>query len=137
VRLLEEEIDTAAAIDLWESALATTWDGPPVWVHGDVASGNLLVREGRLSAVIDFGSSGVGDPACDTTVAWTLLSGEGRECFKAALPLDRETWRRGRAWAFWKGLISIIVGTRDGNVEMANEWRRVVQTVLAEHRDGA
>ena len=60
---------------VWENALAATWHGRPVWIHGDVAAGNLLVQAGRLAAVIDFGCSGVGDPACDLTIAWTLLSG--------------------------------------------------------------
>ena len=53
-------------------------DRAPVWFHGDIADGNLLVRDGVLSAVIDFGTSGVGDPACDLVVAWTFFSGEGR-----------------------------------------------------------
>jgi aminoglycoside phosphotransferase (APT) family kinase protein len=87
----------AEAAALWEAALAAPWHGPPVWVHGDVAAGNLLVRDGRLSAVIDFGSCGVGDPACDVTIAWTLLSGPSREAFRAALPLDAATWARGAA----------------------------------------
>ncbi len=66
ITTLRDEIDTDLALDVWETALASPWTGMPVWVHGDVAVGNLLVRDGRLSAVIDFGSSGVGDPACDT-----------------------------------------------------------------------
>ena len=91
---------------MWEDALAATWRGKPVWVHGDVAASNLLVRNGRLGAVIDFGSSGIGDPACDVTIAWTLFSGESREAFRAALPVDAATWARGRGWALWKALIT-------------------------------
>ena len=68
-------IDTDLAREVWDAALATTWDRPPVWFHGDIASGNLLVQDGRLSAVIDFGTSGVGDPACDLVIAWTFFSG--------------------------------------------------------------
>ena len=60
-----------------------TWERDPVWFHGDVAAGNLLVRDGRLGAVIDFGSSGVGDPACDMVIAWTFLAGESRDAFRA------------------------------------------------------
>ena len=63
-----------------------------MWVHGDFAGSNLLVRNGRLSAVIDFGSSGVGDSACDITIAWTLLSGASREAFRAVFPVDAATW---------------------------------------------
>ena len=84
----QDLIDGELARAVWENALAATWHGRPVWVHGDVAAGNLLVQAGRLAAVIDFGCSGVGDPACDLTIAWTLLSGESREAFRSALPLD-------------------------------------------------
>jgi aminoglycoside phosphotransferase (APT) family kinase protein len=69
IAALEGRIDTDAAGAVWEAALGAEWDGSPVWFHGDVASGNLLVEDGRLSAVIDFGTSGVGDPACDLAIA--------------------------------------------------------------------
>ena len=68
--------------------MATSWDREPVWFHGDVAVGNLLVRDGRLAAVLDFGSSGVGDPACDMVIAWTFLSGPSRDRFRAELGVD-------------------------------------------------
>ena len=79
-----------------------------MWVHGDVAAGNLLQREGRLSAVIDFGGLAVGDPACDLAIAWTLFSGSGesRRAFRDALSLDDRTWARARGWALWKALIT-------------------------------
>jgi aminoglycoside phosphotransferase (APT) family kinase protein len=92
---LEGRIDTGAASTVWEAALAAAWHGPPVWFHGDVAAGNLLVEGGRLSAVIDFGTSGVGDPSCDLAIAWTLFGGESRDAFRAALGLDDATWARG------------------------------------------
>ena len=75
---LRGHIDTAAAARVWAAALGATWHGPPVWFHGDIAPGNLLVTSGRLTAVIDFGTSGVGDPSCDTVIAWTVLSGVSR-----------------------------------------------------------
>ena len=76
--------------------MATSWDRAPVWFHGDVAVGNLLVRDGRLAAVIDFGTSGVGDPACDTVIAWTFLSGRA-----GTGSAPRSAWMppRGRAAA--------------------------------------
>jgi aminoglycoside phosphotransferase (APT) family kinase protein len=107
VAALGDRIDGAAALALWDAALTATFDGPPVWFHGDVAAGNLLVREGRLAAVIDFGCAGVGDPACDLAIAWTLLHGESREAFRAALDVDDSTWLRGRGWVLWKALITL------------------------------
>ena len=88
-------LDTDAVTAAWEAALeAPEWDRPPVWVHGDLLPGNLLVEQGRLSAVIDFGGLGVGDPACDLMIAWSLFSGESREVFRAALGVDDATWAR-------------------------------------------
>ena len=74
-----DEVDVPAATAILDAAVASTWPGPPVWFHGDIAFGNLLVRDGRLAAVIDFGTSGIGDPACDVVLAWTLLSGDSRD----------------------------------------------------------
>jgi aminoglycoside phosphotransferase (APT) family kinase protein len=132
IAALDGAIDTDAATAVWEAALKAAWHGAPVWLHGDVAAGNLLVRHGQLSAVIDFGCMGVGDPACDVTIAWTLLSGASRKAFRAALPVDDATWERGRGWALWKGLIT-LVGYRHTNPLKAEETRRVIDDVLADH----
>ena len=128
----QDLIDSELARAVWENALAATWHGRPVWIHGDVAAGNLLVQAGRLAAVIDFGCSGVGDPACDLTIAWTLLSGESREAFRSALPLDAATWRRGRGWALWKALIT-YVGSLETDPAAEAMARRVIDDVLDEH----
>jgi aminoglycoside phosphotransferase (APT) family kinase protein len=102
------EIDTDAAAAIWEDSLAApAWDGPPVWLHGDLQSGNLLAQNGRLSAVIDFGCLGVGDPACDLMVAWNLFTGESRAAFRATLAPDDASWARGRGWALSVGLIAL------------------------------
>ncbi|WP_331371525.1 aminoglycoside phosphotransferase family protein [Sinorhizobium chiapasense] len=129
---LEGRIDTDAAHAVREAALAATWSGTPVWFHGDVSSGNLLVEDGRLSAVIDFGTSGIGDPSCDLSVAWTFFHGASREVFRAALPLDEATWARGRGWTLWKALIvyAEVPGTDRLEVEKS---RRVIEAVLADH----
>jgi aminoglycoside phosphotransferase (APT) family kinase protein len=108
----------------------------PVWFHGDVASGNLRVEDGRLSAVIDFGTSGVGDPACNPAIAWTLLVGESRDAFRAALGLDDATWARGRGWTLWKGLITLAEQI-DTDPSQAQEPRRVIDGVLADHGHNA
>jgi aminoglycoside phosphotransferase (APT) family kinase protein len=123
INALEGKIDRNAAIEVWETALATTWQRAPVWIHGDVSPGNLLVRSGRLSAVIDFGMLGVGDPACDLSIAWTFFEGESREAFRAMLPLDAGTWARARGWTLWKALI-VWAGLAETNaVESVQPWR--------------
>jgi aminoglycoside phosphotransferase (APT) family kinase protein len=106
ITTLAAKLDAEAVMAVWEAALATEWERPPAWVHGDVASSNLLVSDGRLSAVLDFGCSAVGDPACDLAIAWTYFHGESRQAFRDALPLDDGTWARGRGWALWKALIT-------------------------------
>jgi aminoglycoside phosphotransferase (APT) family kinase protein len=112
----------------WEAALASAWDRPDVWFHGDVAVGNMLTREGRLAAVIDFGTCGVGDPACDLVIAWTFLGRPAREVFRSAVGLDEETWARARGWALWKALLGLVGDPRSpGDV-------RTVERVLEEHR---
>lgn len=99
-------IDVGAATAAWERALAApAWDGPPVLSHGDLMSENLLAVDGRLTAVIDFGALGIGDPACDLIVAWKLFpAGEAREAFRRAVAADETTWARGRGWALATGL---------------------------------
>jgi aminoglycoside phosphotransferase (APT) family kinase protein len=131
---LDGMIDTDAARSVWDDALAAMWRGSPVWVHGDVASGNLLVADGRLSAVIDFGTSGVGDPACDLAIAWTFFTEASRKTFRAALPLDNATWARGRGWTLWKALITLaaLPGT---NPQVAEDSRRIIDDVIADHRE--
>ena len=124
------DVDDAAAV--WRDALEASWGGPPVWFHGDVASGNLLVREGRLAAVIDFGTSGVGDPACDLVIAWTFLAEPARSAFRRTMNQDTATWARARGWALWKALITLAnPACPQGD---AAEAGRVIARVLADHR---
>ena len=129
IAALKGRIDTDAVTKVWDEALATTWRSAPVWVHGDVSAGNLLVREGRLSAVIDFGQLGVGDPACDLAIAWTLFEGESRKAFRNMLPLDADTWTRSRAWALWKALI-VSAGLTNTNAAEAAQPLRIISEVL-------
>jgi aminoglycoside phosphotransferase (APT) family kinase protein len=134
---LGDEVPRAAIERAWEDAMATTRDRDPVWLHGDVAAGNLLVRDGRLAAVLDFGCSGVGDPACDTVIAWTYLSGVSRDRFRAELGVDRATWARGRGWALWKALITLAGALERGAHDDAAAPRRDIEQVLADHaQDG-
>jgi aminoglycoside phosphotransferase (APT) family kinase protein len=104
--------------------MAASWERDPVSFHGDGATGNPLLHGRRLTAVIDFDTSGVGDPACDVVIAWTLLSGPSRDAFRSA------TWSRGRGW-LWKALIS-LVGHLDRDPEGAAVQQRVIDRVLAD-----
>jgi aminoglycoside phosphotransferase (APT) family kinase protein len=128
---LHGRIDTGLAREIWAAALAAPWDGRDVWFHGDVAAGNLLLADGNLTAVIDFGTCGVGDPSCDTAIAWTLLTADGRRAFRERLSVDDETWARGRGWALWKTLVS---AARTG--EEAGEAHRVLGEIFAEYSTG-
>jgi aminoglycoside phosphotransferase (APT) family kinase protein len=129
---LGDEVPADDVKRVWADAMTTAWDRDPVWFHGDVAVGNLLVRDERLTAVLDFGSSGVGDPACDTVIAWTFLSGASRDRFRAELEVDAATWRRGRGWALWKALIS-LVGHLEHDSPDAALARRDIEQILADH----
>ncbi len=133
IAALGAEIPGGAALRVWEDAMAAGWAGDPVWFHGDVATGNLLLRDGRLAAVIDFGTSGVGDPACDVVIAWTLLSGASRDAFRATLGADPATWSRGRGWALWKALISLVGNREEDDAAAAAYNRRTIDRVLADH----
>lgn len=133
VRILGDLIDGEAALKAWEHALGTRWTGAPVWLHGDVTPGNLLMRDGRLCAVIDFGLACVGDPACDLAIAWTTFHGEAREAFRERLGLDAGTWARGRAWALWKALI-VLAPLPGVNPQGREDCPRLIADLLAEHR---
>ena len=130
---LRGAIDVGAVTAAWEAALRSPgWEHPPVWIHGDLDSRNVLVEEGRLSAVIDWGCLGVGDPACDVMVAWTLLSAQTRDVFRAALSVDDATWVRCRGWALSWALIFIPYYLDTNPVGVSNA-RRTIAEVLAEH----
>jgi aminoglycoside phosphotransferase (APT) family kinase protein len=124
--------DAEAATAVWEAALAARWAGPPLWFHGDFAPANLLLDDGgRLGAVIDFGQCGVGDPACDLVIAWTLLRGRARDVFRAAAAADEAMWSRGRGWALWKALVTLAGG--DAGPYFMGQAHDVLGEVLAEH----
>lgn len=129
---LAGRVDTDKAAVVWEAALAAEWRGEPVWFHGDIASGNLLVADGKLTAVIDFGTSGVGDPACDLVIAWGMFSGESREAFRHTVAQDAATWARARGWLLWKCLLTLS-GNIDTDPERAAFDQRLIAEVIADH----
>ena len=132
---LDSTIDGAAASEVWNAALTSQWQFEPVWFHGDISAGNLLVTDGALSAIIDFGTSGIGDPACDLVIAFTLFSGRSRDVFRSGVALDDATWARARGWAIWKALIVAAgsAGSHSPRSE-ATKARRVIDEVIADHR---
>lgn len=131
---LHGAIDAGAATAAWEAALqAPAWENPPVWIHGDLQSGNLLTVEGRLSAVIDFGGLGVGDPAGDLIVAWNFFDADTRAVFRAALKVDDATWARGRGWALSVALIALPYYW-DANPSLAAMARYTIGEVLADYK---
>jgi len=132
ITALDGALDAAATTAAWEAALQVpAWSGSPLWIHGDLKPGNLLAKGRRLSAVIDFGCLGVGDPACDLQVAWSFLSPETRRVFRAALQVDEATWARGRGWALSVALIALPY-YRHTNPVLAAISRRTLDQVLAE-----
>lgn len=137
---LAHDIDGPAALDAWDAAIASRWARSPVWAHGDVVGSNLLLADGRLSAVIDFGCAAVGDPACDLVMAWAFFTGESARVFRSALPFDEATWARGRGWALWKALVTLAREKEGGAQAHAARrfgWRTgargVIDAVLADH----
>ncbi|MFH8395587.1 aminoglycoside phosphotransferase family protein [Streptomyces sp. NPDC018036] len=132
---LRGSVDTGAATAAWEEALAAPrWTGPPRWLHSDLMPMNLLVREGRLAAVLDFATLGTGDPACDLVPAWNLLPATARPVFRDAAGADDADWARGRGWALSMALVQLPY-YRDTNPVIAANATHVIREVLAGRRD--
>lgn len=133
IEKLKDRIDVDLVMNIWNDALETTWSRPPVWVHGDVSLGNLLVKNGKLIAVIDFGGMAVGDPACDLAIAWTFFKGESRDIFQKTLNIDEDTWTRARAWTLWKALI-IAAGLSETNAKESKDCWRIIDEVITDYK---
>ena len=120
-------------VGAWEQARAAApWEGPPVWHHGDLDVRNWLVRSGRISGVIDWGSMGVGDPACDVMVAWKLHSGAARDAFHEALEVDDATWERARGWVVSQAVAALSYYTLENNRVLVLEARRWLSEALGD-----
>lgn len=133
---LDIGIDTNLARNIWEDALnQPAWDGEPVWLHGDIQHGNLLAVDGRITAIIDFGCLGVGDPAADLTVAWNLLDTGSRAIFREAVGVDDATWARARglALAFALGVFPYYLHT---NPTLTNIAWHTIEQIFQDVGDG-
>ncbi|MGI9328267.1 MAG: aminoglycoside phosphotransferase family protein [Pseudomonadales bacterium] len=126
---LAGHIDVRAAAEIWGQARRAPFNAEPVWYHGDIAAGNLLVQHGGLNAVIDFGGLGVGDPACDMSIAWTLLEPASRQVFRERLAVSDAIWNRGRGWALWKGMIVIANIIETNPIEAASSQYAIDQLI--------
>ena len=125
IAALASAVDVHVTTAIWQEALrAPEWQQPPVWIHGDLDARNLLAREGRLSAVIDWGCLGVGDPACDAAVAWKMLDADARDVFRAALSVDDATWARSRGWVLSQALNALSHYTLETNAVLVSEAER-------------
>ena len=121
----------------WERALAApAWEGPPVWHHGDLDVRNWVVRENRISGVIDWGSMGVGDPACDVMVAWKLHSSIARDTFREALGVDDATWERARGWAISQAVAALTYYTPENNPTLYSEAEAWLDLAMSEREAG-
>ncbi|MEU1271518.1 aminoglycoside phosphotransferase family protein [Streptomyces sp. NPDC005799] len=131
-------VDADAVTEVWEAALAApAWHKPPVWIHGDLDAGNILMNDGRLSAVIDFGTLAVADPAVDLVPAWKFLPARARDVFREAVGADDATWARGRGWALAGSLpVPDDPYFRDHPARVTAAVRHVEQ-IIADHRRDA
>ncbi len=133
---LSDEFDAREILGAWRACCAAPpWTAQPVWLHGDIHAGNLLARDNRITAVIDFGLCGVGDPACDLMVAWSLFEGNARRSFRDALGDDEPTWVRGQGWALSVALIALAY-YRASNQTLSDMSRRAINAVLTDFREG-
>jgi aminoglycoside phosphotransferase (APT) family kinase protein len=129
---LDDGTDTAATTAAWDRVVAMPeWDRPPVWFHGDLLAGNLLVVDGRLRAIIDWGCCGTGDPAVEALPAWSVFDGEARAVYRDSISCDDATWERGRGWALSGALLAIPYYV-ETNPEFAALARRMLDSVLTD-----
>lgn len=132
IAALGSAVDDASAMAHWDAALsASAWANPPVWIHGDLDSRNLLARDGRLTGVVDWGALAVGDPACDVMVAWKMLPARARTVFRTRLGVDEATWVRARGWVVSQAVIALAYYTEDTNPTLVGEARRWLAEALA------
>ena len=131
VNALEGVIDIRAAHAVLDAAEHAIGRDAPCWVHGDIAVGNLLVRDGRLAGVIDFGCVAVGDPACDLVITWLFLEGESREAFRQGMPQDPGLWARARGWALWKAAL-VLAHDMPVHAEERSPLS-VIEAIITEH----
>lgn len=129
---LHDAATSAAISAAWDAALAEPpYAGPPIWVHSDLSPLNFIVRDGRLSAIIDWGALGLGEPACDLIPAWSAFSAEARSVFRSTMAVDDAAWARGRGLALSIALIALPY-YHITNPALANLARHAIAEILSE-----
>lgn len=124
---LSQRLPTDILFNIWQNSIATTYCNEAVWVHGDIAPGNILLKENRFYALIDFGILSIGDPACDFAMAWSYFDDKSRPLFLRHLSTDLIC--RARGWALWKALITYD----DTNPDFAINAKRTIHEILNEY----
>lgn len=132
IDVLPRPYDPTLLLEIWELALATQYEAAPLWLHGDVAVGNLLVQNGRLCGVIDFGTMGVGDPSSDLVMAWNFLDDRSRDIFLRRMNADQDMINRARGWALWKALITY--SWNEPGSESSNWGKRVIDVIIRDYK---
>lgn len=117
INLLRDKIDYEKAMGIWNRSLATKWHKAPVWIHGDISAGNIIIRDGKLFAMIDFGMIAMGDPACDIASVFTLFEKDNRNRFLNMACFDKDTIDRAKGWALWKAAIISSGLTKSNQIE--------------------
>lgn len=132
IEKLKTFISAENVLKVWEKALGSAWNKNPIWIHGDLSAGNILIQNNRLVGIIDFGGTAVGDPACDLVIAWTFLKNKSRKIFKANVNLDNDTWTRARGWALWKAVITLD-SLKDKTSLEAFEQKNIIEEIISKH----
>lgn len=132
IDVLPSPYDPTLLLEIWELALATKYEAAPLWLHGDVAVGNLLVQGGRLCGVIDFGTMGVGDPSSDLVMAWNFFDDRSRDIFLRRMNADQDMINRARGWALWKALITYA--WNEPGSESCNWGKRVIDVIIRNYK---
>jgi len=132
INILRDKVAVDIVRDIWEQALETSWQRTPVLVHGDISAGNILIQQGKLHAIINFGGLSIGDPSCDLVIAWKFFRGKSRKIFRESLSFDNDTWNRAKGWALWKSMIIAANLTASNQVETQGAWPTISE-IIHEH----
>ena len=129
---LKEVLPKKDIENLWDLAVKSTYEGKPLWIHGDIACGNILIKENRINGIIDFGQLGIGDPACDYVMAWTYFDKSSKDIFLEELQCDINMKNRAMGWALWKALITFDLANPNGK---KSQWaKKCIENIFKDYK---